>query len=927
MPINADLDLIRFRGERISIPMFAPPGVTVMDGGEHTAIIQAAFDYCAPKGLPLYLPGSAPVQYTSLTLPAGLILYGEGGSTLLHKPGSAVSGTPAIKNANQSTGDSNISIRGITFDFNSSNQPGKTSVRGIELKKVSNLKISNCRFLNCIQDPLWGTFLDDIDIIDSYFDMWIHGNAGAAINFGANYGGNISNIRISRCTFKSFVCQSTCINLSCQDNTQSAKRMIVTENFIELGNAGIFTLTGGVYGSFQTGVAPAGDATLAIQIFCNGVGGASEIAIANNVIMGQQNLPPDINGLSPNICYGISVASIGGKTPTVTGNVIRDCLGPGIETSDGMVCSGNTMDNTSGISIVAGFRADVLNLQVTNNVILNTPVAWSYPSTGATAISLAAQNQDSAPVGYSVINILIANNVMSFTTPNCHGVVIDNHTSGVIRDVTVIGNQMTGPGTTDGIGIVITNEDPGGTVEFITVTANSISGFSSGIFLGSTVTNSRLFMNRFKNVHSFYDSNAGGFDPTCTIIDLQGNGSQGTTGFGLNPTDLSIPSLRINNQPYSVLLANGDIQLSGEGTALIVGFPDQAGSPSVAYWNAIAFDEIQGTFISVNSRALDNLHWANPSPTPVYSRAMWVGLGAKQFRIDFGPSTNANGAEPGDIFAFAVRDGEWTYSAYPVGINTFPGAGLHLDVAGNARIQGSLSVAGAMIYTTGYGSQPSSPNYLELGAGGSFPDGISMAFGDGSGWKLNFIADVSGSAHIFATLTDTGQFATGWIGAGVSTPSASTTSLDALEAQVSKVGVGGAPDHAGSTLLKVYGDAEITGVLKNDSLTASRPVITDASKNLVSVKIDLSSANLVQGSGLASGQALTWNGTSVSGVSGLASGTVSDIPGGSPPPLSVVTSVSLTGTVPPGLGISYTTDTASTSFSVTPHPIVDGITQ
>jgi hypothetical protein len=332
-------------------------------------------------------------------------------------------------------------------------------------------------------------------------------------------------------------------------------------------------------------------------------------------------------------------------------------------------------------------------------------------------------------------------------------------------------------------------------------------------------------------------------------------------------------------------------------------------------------------------------------------------LAAAAFEIRIGLATNAQGTDPGTSYLYIddiiggiltpriyfddntrrlnwgnnldVNRSRWVHGGSGQGLlklqrSTDSGATWSTVISIDLTTGVVTQISGYEI-ESGYGTSPSQPNYLFIGAGGTPPLAASLAFGNGTGYKLNLIANVSGTPTVFATFTDTGQFATGWVGAGVTTPSAGTTSFDALESEISKLGVGGAPDHAGSTLLKVYGDSDITGVIKNDSLTASRPVITDSSKNLVSVKIDLSSANLVQGSGLASGQALTWDGTKVVGITGLASGTVSEIPGGTPAPVTVVTSVTLGGVVPPGLTLNTTTDTASKDFSVNQHTVTEGI--
>jgi len=225
----------------------------------------------------------------------------------------------------------------------------------------------------------------------------------------------------------------------------------------------------------------------------------------------------------------------------------------------------------------------------------------------------------------------------------------------------------------------------------------------------------------------------------------------------------------------------------------------------------------------------------------------------------------------------------------------------------------------------GYGTLPLLPNNLSIGAGGAFPDSVSFAFGDGSGYKLNLITNVSGSPTVFATFKDTGQFSTGWVGAGIGSPSSGSSTFDATEAEIGLLGIGGLPDHSGGILLKVYGDTEVVGNLNIQALSLGRPVLTDASHNLVSGKVDLSSSIHIQASGLSAGQIIQWGGLNVTGTTGLASGTVSEIPGGAPTPVSVLTSASLGGVVPPGLTLSTTSSSVSDTFSVNSHAVFEGI--
>jgi hypothetical protein len=125
-------------------------------------------------------------------------------------------------------------------------------------------------------------------------------------------------------------------------------------------------------------------------------------------------------------------------------------------------------------------------------------------------------------------------------------------------------------------------------------------------------------------------------------------------------------------------------------------------------------------------------------------------------------------------------------------------------------------------------------------------------------------------------------------------------------------------------VFRVNGGALLDGFVKVSGLTASRPVVTDSNKKLISSKIDISNDNFVQGSGLSSGNILSWDGTKVTGVNGLSSGAVTEITSG--PTADTVTYVTgLSGTIPSGLTVTTETKTFLTGFGVATHSVSNGI--
>lgn len=240
----------------------------------------------------------------------------------------------------------------------------------------------------------------------------------------------------------------------------------------------------------------------------------------------------------------------------------------------------------------------------------------------------------------------------------------------------------------------------------------------------------------------------------------------------------------------------------------------------------------------------------------------------------------------------------------------------NLGVGGIADPVSMLKVYGSMLSTAQYGAVSTTPQDLIIAGGGVFPDAASISFGDGSGYELNFINNASVQ---IAQLTDTGNFfALNWVGAGVGTPSGGGISFDTLNARTGNLGVGGAPDTSGSDPLKVYGNIIST------ALTASSPVLSNGSKELVSGQIDLTNSVHIKGTGLNTNGVLLWAGSSVSSILGVGSASLTEITAG-PFGAGAITSVALTGTVPPGLTLTTTSDTFIQSFSIATHNVTKGV--
>lgn len=67
-----------------------------------------------------------------------------------------------------------------------------------------------------------------------------------------------------------------------------------------------------------------------------------------------------------------------------------------------------------------------------------------------------------------------------------------------------------------------------------------------------------------------------------------------------------------------------------------------------------------------------------------------------------------------------------------------------------------ISTPGGFYLKQGYGALPDSANEVRVGSNGSTPNGVSVCFGDGSGWRLNFGAKVAAAFVRKFSIYDTG---------------------------------------------------------------------------------------------------------------------------------------------------------------------------
>jgi hypothetical protein len=163
-----------------------------------------------------------------------------------------------------------------------------------------------------------------------------------------------------------------------------------------------------------------------------------------------------------------------------------------------------------------------------------------------------------------------------------------------------------------------------------------------------------------------------------------------------------------------------------------------------------------------------------------------------------------------------------------------------------------------------------------------------------------------------------GVYVYDWLGINQSTRTDGLTNFDVSgdSALKGNVGIGGVADHSGSYPLKVY------GAIRSQSLTALRPVLSDANQSLVSGQIDLANGVDIKATGITANQVLLWGGAAATGITGVPSANVTELPGGDPG----------TGTITYVTGCNFTTMMCATSsatfslgFSIATHTVTNGI--
>lgn len=808
-------------------------------------------------------------------------------------PGSAVAGTPFVSNLDAMGGNSNILLQGITFDGNSSHQKvtdptpldPTTSVSILQVVNVTDIAIRACTFKNALKQCIFGYSLDKVLLDSCFFSNWEAGNVGAiriGTVTGVSVAGSFSSIRIVHCKLDGRVSHSSCIKLSCQSG-HTGKGIIINDNEIYVGDDLDPTT-----------------AELGVEVYCDtGASGViSGVLINDNYIEGETTSGVNV--------FGISCGGTGPHDAVVSNNKVKNCTTVGIELIGSyLVCEGNQLDG-SGQIIANASTSNQQSVTIRGNIV-NTPYWPPGASAPMAAIQVIAQNQDGHGP-YSASDVVIDGNIVTGVS-NSNGqeniaiLVQSNGAACNIYRPTITNNHVVGPGIAHCGAISIAPFPTSGTVTGQiynhVLRGNTIESIAIGI--NNAGSAGRYLWNRFNpaTVGTSYNNTIQS-DEMIVEIDT------GDTAFTPN-------QLKIRGMPRITLPASGDIVLPLEAGAAVFG-ASAPSNPNLVNIPGVNFgSELQGGFIAVNSRWAGAPNWTK-NPSSAYTRAQFLRLGAGRFGIGFGPATNANGADPQDLQAFYVDD--------PGSSSATPGANFNVPLKFN---NSALTHFLALIVATGGSVQFNfdASAGIKWNADGStmVQTQVNTTAGDYANSGVPG-GGVGGTGSTYRQV-DTGDFwnklAGGWAlltnfwrkivsPAGIRTDNALGINRDPV----------GGFDIATTASIQSGNGARLLG------LTASTPVLTNGSKDLVSAQVDLGAATNVKGTGLSAGQITEWDGTKLVGIATGVNVNLTEITSG-PTGASVLSDVSLSGTVPAGLTLTKTFTTVVNGFTVATHTTTNGI--
>lgn len=573
---------------------------------DDNAAIQAAINDTAAAAVTLSFPSGVCLA-TALTLPSGANLQGQGIglTTLRQKAGSAVPGTPFIKNANQTGGNTNLSLGALTIDGNAANQSLTRAgalnqeIPALSLIQVTDVAISRVGFVNCAGACVYGFAWTRFSMKDS-----------TASNY-ANFSSTFPNTGCVQLDYNGTTGPSTDLNLVNNFCDGSGTHVggfklagTPTNPISNINIAGNSIITGDANGSM-------GLITLAIELYTPTSQGFSKFNIVDNLIRGESASSP--TSTTTGGTWGISVAGAGGSTGTITGNTIRWIGAISIEVvnCNHVTVSSNTIDTSNVIFVAAAQSGGASeNIELIGNVINNPLDVFGNNA----PIKLYSESGNVL----SAVSV-VGNKIFYASATTTRSIYVQSNNGSTIKNVLVSSNTIWGPGSGSSTYGVVLEADVAATLTQTLVTANHLDNLLAAVQFGGddhTIVTGNIYGSSLGAVYN------GPVPATDAIFDL-------------TPGAPSSATTNVN------LLMNGH-------TGQYLQIAEALDSPNVISYNSTnGTPTTAGGFISVNSRFTGQPNWIQTS-TNAYTRALFMRLAAAKFSIGYGPATNANGTEPAD---------------------------------------------------------------------------------------------------------------------------------------------------------------------------------------------------------------------------------------------------------------------------------------
>lgn len=424
------------------IPTESPAQVRWADNfsaNSSTGGIQEALNDLPSAGGKVKLSGGKTYTVSSkITVPSGAHLEGAGkGSTTV----KIASGNNIIllENSDTANGNSNITVRGITWDGNNSGITSNTNVL-INMNRVSQLTFEDCEIANCRASGLFiqtavaakhiwirGNYVHDTMTnvnVNGHGAIYINGitaaesqivianniveNSGTA---NSNTGISINGITVNGANATEIVIEGNTVNNSWVNGiyTASGSRVVISNNTVRTsgvsnvanGGNGIFCTAASkvvVTGNIVDGVAANSDNGIEIS------GVSTDSVCSNNAIFGVANAAKNGIGFGGNA----RIVCIGNLVSGSTGGGIACKEASGTANNDasfiGNVCIGSV--SGSGIDVRGYANVTVSGNTSRSNGLVGIQVGEGITASGSEATNIAITGNVSASNGSEGITVL-----------------------------------------------------------------------------------------------------------------------------------------------------------------------------------------------------------------------------------------------------------------------------------------------------------------------------------------------------------------------------------------------------------------------------------------------------------------------------------------------------------------------------------------